>query len=142
MKKLFNSTDIDKYSKIYTLLGYKEVKRSSTPFKGISLVSYQKERDIPHFKSLKDRYAPYGTIPFVFVIFSAAIAIILATVFLIFNFKGDDGNKLTYFFMFMLPAFFFILLATGISFYRYFTEMKNMERVVAIPLLEKEVNKL
>ena len=142
MKKLFNNTDIDKYSKIYSLLGYKETKRMNTPFKGISLVSYQKEKDIPNFKSLKDRYAPYGTIPFIFVIFSAAIAIILATLFLIFNFKGEEGDKLTYFFMFMLPAFFFILLATGISFYRYFIELKNMERVVATPLLEKEVNKL
>lgn len=141
MKKFFANPDIDNYSKIYTLLGYKEIKRKKTPFKNLSLVTYKKEKDIPNYKILKDRYAPYGTIPFFFVILCAVVAFILATIFLVMTFTSKEDDKLLYFFSFMLPTFFFVLLATGISFYRYFVELKNIERVVAIPLLEKEVNK-
>ena len=139
MKKLFVNSDIDSYSKIFTLLGYKEETRKKTFFKNISLVTYKKEKEVKDFKSLKDRYAPRSTVPFFFVILCAIIAVGFATAFLVINIVNKDIDKLYYFYLLMLPTFFFTLLATGLSFYRYINELKNVEKVAATRLLEKEV---
>ena len=82
---------------------------------------------------------PKSTIPFFFVILFAVLAFGCATTFLIINFVNKEVDKLLYFYILMLPTFAFTLTATGISFYRYFVELKNIEKKTAIPLLEKEV---
>lgn len=139
MKKLYLNNDIDRFSEIHLLLGYKEVNRKKTIFKNTSLVTYQKERDIKNYKVLKDKYAPYSVVPFFFTILLAALAVSCATAFLIINIVNKNVDKLLYFYLLMLPTFFFTVAATGLSFYRYFVELKNIQRVVAIPLLKKEV---
>ena len=139
MKKLFKNTDIENYSKIYNFLGFKEVKRSKTLFLDTSLVTYEKEREVKNYQVLRDKYAPHSTVPFFFVVFFVVIAISLATAYLIVNLVNKDIDKMFYFYTLMLPTSIATLIATGISFYRYFNELKNMEKVVAIPLLKKEV---
>ena len=139
MKKLYVTSDVDKFSKIHSLLGYKEVKRKKSVFKNTSFVTYEKVKEVPNYKVLKDKYAPYSTVPFFFVILLAALAVSCATTFLILNIVFKDLDKLLYFYLLMLPTFLFTISATGLSFYRYFIELKNIQRVAAIPLLEKEV---
>ncbi|MCR4880083.1 MAG: hypothetical protein K5906_03915 [Bacilli bacterium] len=141
MKKIFLSNDVDKYSKIYSLLGYKEVNRRNSIFKKHSIVTYQKEKEVTNFAYLRERYAPKQAIPFFFVILLIVIAVALATTYLIITITNPDADRLFYFYVLMLPTFFFTLLATGVSFYRYIAELKNIERIAAIPLLEKEINK-
>lgn len=139
MNKLYVNSDIDRFSEIQLLLGYKEVSRKKTIFKNISLVTYEKIKDVKNYKALKDKYAPYSAVPFFFVILLAVLAVSCATAFLIINIVNKEVDKLLYFYMLMLPTFFFTISATGLSFYRYFIELKNIQRVTAIPLLKKEV---
>ena len=139
MNKLYLNTDVDQFSLIHSLLGYKEISRKKTIFKNTLLVTYEKEREVKNYKVLKDKYAPYSTIPFFFVILFAILAVSCATAFLIINIVNKEIDKLLYFYLLMLPTFFFTVTATGISFYRYFIELKNIQRVAAIPLLKKEV---
>ena len=142
MKKIFHSSDIDRFNRIYNLLGFQEEKRKKLPFSKLSVVTYKKEREVPNYKVLKAKYEPFSTIPFFFVILFVAIAVALATAYLIINFTMKDANKDVYFFSLMLPTSLFTLLAAGVSFYRYFVELKNVERLASVLLLEKEVNKL
>ena len=141
MKKLFLEADIDKYNKIMLLLGLKETKRKKTLFKNTYLLTYKKEKEINNFDALKERYMPSSVIPFFFVILLAIIAVAFATTFLILNIVNKDLDKLLYFFLLMIPTFLATLGATGVSIYRYFSELKNIEKIAAIPLLEKEVSK-
>ena len=140
MKKLFPSNDVNKYSEIYSLLGYKEVKRTRSVFPKLDVVTYEKERDVANYNVLKDKYAPHSIIPFFFVILFVAIAIACATAYLIINFISKEIDKVPYFFMFMLPTSISTLIATAICFIRYFTELKNIQKIASIPLLKKEVN--
>lgn len=139
MKKLFATSDIDTYNKILDLLGYKETKRESIPLSKISIVTYKKEKEVDNYLSLKDRYMPLSTIPFFMVVFFVIVAVTLATTFLILNLVDKELDKLFYFYTLMLPTSISTLVATGISYYRYFVELKNIERVSAIPLLKKEI---
>lgn len=141
MNKIFNTSEIDDYRKIFDLLGLKETRRKSIPLSHMSLVTYEKEKDVPNYEALKDRYMPRSTIPFFVVIILVIIVIALATAYLIINFTTKGEVKLVYFFSLMMPTSLLTLLATGISFYRYFVELKNVERRAAVLLLEKEVNK-
>ena len=84
---------------------------------------------------------PHSTLPFFCVIFFVVIAIALATTYLILNIVNKELDKLFYFYTLMLPTSISTLIATAISFYRYFVELKNIEKMAAIPLLKKEVEK-
>ena len=139
MKKIFITQDIDTYNKIFNLLGYDETKRKNIPLSKLSLVTYKKEREVKNYVTLKDRYMPHSTLPFFCVIFFVVIAIALATTYLILNIVNKELDKLFYFYTLMLPTSISTLIATGISFYRYFVELKNIEKMAAIPLLKKEV---
>ena len=139
MKKIFITEDLDTYNKIFNLLGYNETKRKNIPLSKLSLVTYKKEREVKNYVTLKDRYMPHSTLPFFCVIFFVVIAIALATTYLILNIVNKELDKLFYFYTLMLPTSISTLIATGISFYRYFVELKNIEKMAAIPLLKKEV---
>ena len=82
---------------------------------------------------------PHSTIPFFMVILFVILAISLATTYLILNIVNKDLDKLFYFYTLMLPTSICTIIATAISFYRYFVELKNIEKMAAIPLLKKEV---
>lgn len=141
MKKIFITQDIDTYNKIFNLLGYNETKRKNIPLSKLSLVTYKKEREVKNYVILKDRYMPHSTLPFFCVIFFVVIAIALATTYLILNIVNKDLDKLFYFYSLMLPTSISTLIATAISFYRYFVELRNIEKMAAIPLLKKEIEK-
>ncbi len=139
MRKYFLTKDLNYYVKIYTLLGYQEVQRKPTLSKSVTRVTFRKDKEIDNFAYLKARYAPKTVIPFFFVILFIVLAVALATTFLVISIVNKDADRLFYFCVLMLPTFLCTLLATGISFQRYLAELKNIERIAAIPLLEKEV---
>ena len=141
MVKLFRNSDIEAFTPIMKLLGYKETKRSKTIFKDTSLVTYKVEKEVKNQSLLKGKYMPYSTIPFFFVILFAIFAIALATAFLIITITNKDADKLFYFFTLMLPTFLCTLIATGLSMCRYFLELKNIQRMADVTLLKKELEK-
>lgn len=137
MKKLYLEKEIDSINKVLSLLGYEEIKRHKTLFKGYLLVEYRSNDD----NSIQqDRlYMIRSTIPFFFVVLSSVFAATLATIFLILNFAiGASFDRLTYFFILMVPAFIFILISTLLSLKRYFDSLHNLEAIASISLLEKE----
>ena len=141
MKKIFATQDLELYNKSFNLLGFEVVKTRNIPLSKLSLVTYKKEREVKNYPALKDRYMPHSTIPFFCVVFFVIAAVALATTYLILNIVNKDIDKLFYFYTLMLPTSLSTLIATAISFYRYFTELKNIEKLAAIPLLKKEVMK-
>ena len=141
MNKILITDDLETYNKIFNLLGYEENKRRHIPLSKLSLVSYKKVKEVKNYVALKDRYMPRSTLPFSLVVLFIIIAVSLATTYLILNIVNEELDKLFYFYTLMLPTSISTLIATAISFYRYFVELKNIEKMAAIPLLRKEVEK-
>lgn len=141
MKKFVKNSEIDIFNKLVELLGYQKINVKKVPFEELSLVSYKEERNDDDLSLLRHEYLPMSTPPFILVVISIIFAIGLATTFLLINILNKDIDKLLYFFILMLPAFIFMLLATFISFRRYFATLKNIERYAYIPHLEKKISK-
>ena len=141
MKKYILTKNVNEFNEIITILGYEQVTRKKTIFKSIESVSYKKVNNSIN-KMVVDKYMIRSEIPFFYIILSTVIAVLLASTYLILNFTlKDNFDKLSYFFILMLPAFIMILLATSLSFLRYFNELRNLNSLAAKEVIKREVNK-
>ena len=140
MKKLLNNKEIESLNLVINALGYKEESRKQSLYKNMTRVTYIKEKDVN--PSLIKQYMIRSSIPFIYIVISSILAFILATVFIILTFalKGQVST-LDLFFMLMLPAFIFILVATILSLKRYFDIIHNYQSVAAIKTIIKEADK-
>ena len=140
MKKLLINKEIESSTLVINALGYKEESRKKSIYKNMTRVTYIKEKDVN--LSLIKQYMIRSSIPFIYVIISSILAFILATIFviLVFVLKGQVPT-LNLFFMLMLPAFIFILVATLLSLKRYFDIIHNYQSIANLPNIIKEVNK-
>ena len=141
MKKFVKNTEIELFDKLMNALAYKKLNEKKIPFENLSLITYQSEKEDNETISLRHEYLPMSTPPFSLVILFIVLALALATSFLVLNIINKEIDKMMYFFILMLPAFIFMLLATFISFRRYFATLKNIERFAYIPTIEKKMNK-
>lgn len=141
MKKIHLTKELDSNEFIMQYLGYKKISSSKFIFPKYTLVNYELKEG--HKVNEEDqKHMIRSTIPFFFITILLVIAFILATTFLILNFTYlNESNKLDFFFMLMVPAFFFILGATALSLIRYFITYHNLETVAYImSKVKKEKN--
>ena len=138
MKKLFLTKELDSINLVMSYLGYKEEDKKLIYKERYALVKYNKDNVNEEDK----KHTIRSHSPFLFIVIALVIAFIFATVFLVLNFTYlDKTNKLTYFFILMLPAFLFVLIATILSLRRYFNSIHNLEAVSYIILKVKKGDK-
>lgn len=142
MKKLFLTNEKDQYIEIVELLGYQKIKEKESIFKGYSAISFKKRNNNPLDIMFINEHMPKSMVPFFFVIFFIALTIILSTLFLIFSFINKDINtRFIYFLSLMVPSLLSLLMATSITFLRYYVTFKNMRVVASKALIIKEYEK-
>ena len=126
MKKLFLSSELDSNNTVMNYLGYEETSRRYIFHNKYVIVNYKEGNNTKEDKKLIIR----SHIPFPFLMIFLGIAFILATIFLILNLTYlDETNKISFFFMLMVPAFVFIIIGTLFSLMRYFNSIHNLESV-------------
>lgn len=138
MRKLYIAKDVDKNSLVLKALGYKEINNSPSIYKGYRRVEYEKEIDF-FDRSIVAKYIPRSNIPFIYVILCLIFALLIATTYfvLVFTLK-ENFDRLTYFFIMMIPAFILVLGGAILSFKRYFDILHNMQCIASTTLLMKE----
>ena len=127
MKKLYLTREIDSINLALSQLGIKEKSRKNLFFDKYVWLDYEISKPLT---SEDKKHIIHSHIPFMVVVIFLAIAFILATVFLILNYTYlNENNKLTFFFILMLPAFISLLLGSALSIIRYFNSIRNLESI-------------
>lgn len=127
MKKLYLTKEIDSINLALSQLGIVEKSRKSLFSNKYVWVNYEISKPLSNEDK---KHIIHSHIPFAFVVVFLVIAFILATVFLILNFTYlDKDNKLSFFFMLMLPAFISLLIGSALSIIRYFNSIRNLESI-------------
>ena len=141
MRKLYKSSEADNLNEVVLALGYEEISRKKFITDNLVTIEYKKKEGI-NYPHLEREYMIRSFIPFISVIIPLVIALILVTTYLFLNIciKGDF-DKLLYFYILMLPGFLMIIVASGISLWRYFSLLHNLKAVAALPLIKKEIDK-
>lgn len=141
MKKKFLTKDVDTYSSLIEILGYKEVSRNNSLFKNYSNVCYEKKDNALSEDKIK-QYMPKSAIPFFFVALFLVVAFILITVFLVlFLSMRPNFDTLKFFCFLMLPGLLSLVCGSTISIVRYFRIVNNIKCAANIMLLKKEKDK-
>lgn len=141
MKKKFLTKDVDTYSSLIEILGYKEVSRNNSFFKNYTNVCYEKKDNALSEDKVK-QYMPKSAIPFFFVSLFLIVAFILITVFLVlFLSMRPNFDTLKFFCFLMLPGLLSLVFGSTISIIRYFRIVNNIKCAANIMLLKKEKDK-
>lgn len=141
MKKKFLTKDVDTYSSLIEILGYKEVSRNNSLFKNYTNVCYEKKDNALSEDKVK-QYMPKSAIPFFFVALFLVVAFILITVFLVlFLSMRPNFDTLKFFCFLMLPGLLSLVCGSTISIIRYFRIVNNIKCAANIMLLKKEKDK-
>lgn len=141
MKKKFLTKDVDTYSSLIEILGYKEVSRNNSLFKNYTNVCYEKKDNALSEDKVK-QYMPKSAIPFFFVALFLVVAFILITVFLVlFLSMRPNFDTLKFFCFLMLPGLLSLVCGSTISIIRYFRIVYNIKCAANIMLLKKEKDK-
>ena len=141
MKKKFLTKDVDTYSSLIEILGYKEVSRNNSLLKNYTNVYYEKKDNALSEDKVK-QYMPKSAIPFFFVALFLVVAFILITVFLVlFLSMRPNFDTLKFFCFLMLPGLLSLVCGSTISIIRYFRIVNNIKCAANIMLLKKEKDK-
>ena len=141
MKKKFLTKDVDTYSSLIEILGYKEVSRNNSLLKNYTNVYYEKKDNALSEDKVK-QYMPKSAIPFFFVALFLVVAFILITVFLaLFLSMRPNFDTLKFFCFLMLPGLLSLVCGSTISIIRYFRIVNNIKCAANIMLLKKEKDK-
>lgn len=121
----------------YTLFGYNFEGIKNLHFSRIKL-SFSREDANKKVREVEGKYRLYPFLTFYPVAIACLLILVLATLFLIFTFKGG-GDKLTYFLSFMLPAFILLPLIAVYTYVRYHFDSKNILILSSLKEIKKQL---
>ena len=123
----------------YSLFGYQFDEVKNYPF-GRCKLSFHREAVDEKVKEVESKYRLRPFLTFYPVAFACLLVLILATLFLVFAFKGGE-DRFSYFLMFMVPTFALLPLIAVYTYIRYHFDSKNLEMLTSLRDIKKELEK-
>ena len=121
----------------HSLFGYSLMGEKNLPFSRVKL-EFKREECDAKIKEVEFKYRLRPFLTFYPLAVGCFIILILATLFLIFSLKGN-GDKFTYFLMFMVPTFSILPLIAIYTYLRYSFDSKNIKVLYDLPYIKKEL---
>ena len=127
----------DKVVEYYKLFGYELTGESNLLFNRLKL-EFSREDSNEKVKNVEYKYALRPFLTFLPLALALFLIVLLTTLFLIFV-MSNNGDRLTYFLCFMVPAFAILPLVAIYTYLRYSFDSKNISILSDLNIIKKEL---